>query len=121
MWQNLILNKYVLGGVVLVVAITFHVWKVKSLESDLADMTSKYNTLATVTQIQNDEITRWKNLGEQYGKLLDDASKRNEEENKRWSVLYEKIRNSKIPVDCDGAVTHLKQKATEIAKEWDKR
>lgn len=121
MYQKWLLNKYVIGGAAIAIALTYHIWKVGSLESELADMTNKYTTLSTVTQIQNEEIVRWQALGKQYGELLADAAKKNAEENKRWAGLLDKLRNDKIPVDCDGAVAHLKQRTNEIAKEWNKK
>ncbi len=116
--QSLLLNKYTIAVVVTIAAILYHIFVVTGLERDLADMTSKYNTLATVTELQNKEVIRLEAISKQYGALLADAVKKNAEENKRWNTLYDKIRTDKIPVDCDGAMSHLRETTNEIAKRW---
>ena len=115
---RILLNKFVIGGAVIAIAVAYHLWVVNSLESDLAECRIDYAKLSAASDIQNAEVDRLFSLGKQYGNLVDEAKKANESESKRWASVYEKLGSSKIPVDCDGAMTHLRETLNETAQEW---
>lgn len=113
--------KPILVGVVVITAIWYHQWKVASLTEDLDNMTRRFNTLSVVTEIQTAEVRRLEVIGKHYEDSMKAAAKRNQEDNKKWEVIFSGLRNKPVPKDCVGAMQHLRDTTQGLAVEFSKK